>query len=64
MKKAKLELYNLLDDIGETHDLSSKNKVKAKELSDLLTKRLKDWDAQLPASQLTGKKVPYPNECD
>ncbi|MGH2624538.1 MAG: sulfatase, partial [Sphingobacterium sp.] len=62
MKQAKLELYNLAEDIGETNDIAGKNKKKVKELSDILSEKLKTWDAQLPSYKLNGKQVPYPNQ--
>jgi len=62
MKQAKLELYNLAEDIGETNDIARKNKKKVKELSDILSEKLKTWDAQLPSYKSNGKQVPYPNQ--
>ncbi|SMG39753.1 sulfatase [Sphingobacterium psychroaquaticum] len=62
MKKARLELYDLKNDIGETTDLAGKNQKKVKELSELLTQNLKRMDAQLPHYISDGKQVLYPNE--
>jgi len=62
MKHGKLELYNLRNDIGETKDISRNEKKKVKELSDLLTIRLKEWDAQLPSYKSNQMEVPFPNE--
>lgn len=61
-KFGKLELYNLKADIGEQHDLAGKYPKKVKELATLLTKKLKNRNAQLPSYKKTGKTVPYPDE--
>ncbi|MCF0069848.1 sulfatase [Dyadobacter sp. CY261] len=61
-RQAKLELYNLRDDIGEAHDLATSNPAKVKELAALLTKQLKAWNAQWPVFKATGKPVPFPDE--
>nr|WP_229207931.1 sulfatase [Dyadobacter beijingensis] len=61
-RQAKLELYNLRQDIGEEHDLAAKNPAKVKELAALLTRQLKTWDAQWPVFKASGKKVPFPDE--
>jgi len=62
MKKSKLELYNLREDIGETRDLSATNKEKVRELSERLTEQFKRWDAQLPTYKSNQRVIPYPNE--
>jgi arylsulfatase A len=43
-----VELYNLKDDVLETKNLAKKNKAKAKELHELLLKRLLETNAQMP----------------
>ncbi|MBD8489491.1 sulfatase [Echinicola sp. CAU 1574] len=58
----KLELYNLNDDIGESTDLSEKELDRTMEMAQLMTKLLKDTDAQMPTIKATGKPVPYPSE--
>lgn len=62
MKHGKLELYNLREDIGEMSDIATKERKKVKELSHLLTKQLKDWEAQLPTYKSSGKTIPFPDE--
>lgn len=62
IKKGNLELYNLKDDIGETKDISSINRSKVKKLSIELTRKLKEWDAQLPVYRSSGKIVPFPDQ--
>lgn len=62
MRTGERELYNLANDIGELHDLSAQNPVKVKELSELLSNRLREWKSPMPSFKNTGKKVPYPNE--
>lgn len=62
MKRGKLELYNLRDDIGEMKDISANENKRVKELSNQLTKQLKEWDAQLPTYKATGDKIRFPNE--
>jgi arylsulfatase A-like enzyme len=61
-RKSKLELYNLKDDIGEQTDLAASNPRKLKELTSLLTKQLREWDAQWPVWKASGKQVPLPDE--
>lgn len=61
MKKAKLELYNLKDDIGEQHDLSSTMRNKVKELAQVLSDQLRKYEAQLPSYKINGLTIPYPD---
>ena len=44
----KIELFNIANDIAETNDLSKTNISKANELHDLLLKRLKEMNANMP----------------
>ena len=44
----RVELYNLKDDLGETHDLAQTNPAKAKELREKLQLWRKAVDAQMP----------------
>jgi arylsulfatase A-like enzyme len=62
MKEARLELYNLKNDIGERNDLSVQFPAKTIELATMLTKQLKEWNAQMPVDKKTGKVVPWPVE--
>ena len=58
--KPRYELFNLADDIGETHNLAdAKPRVRdrlAKELGDYLRR----FDAQMPTLKSTGATVPFP----
>jgi arylsulfatase A-like enzyme len=60
-RRGKIELYNLKDDIGESHDLASVKPQKMKELALLLTRRLKKWNAQMPVFKSTGQPAPWPD---
>lgn len=62
MKGSKVHLYNLKKDIGENHDLANKETDRTKELSKLLSKGLKKYDAQMPTYKNSGKLVSYPDE--
>lgn len=61
-RREKLELYNLKIDIREQHDVAKQYSKKVRELAELFTKRLKDWDAQMPTFKATGKPVRWPLE--
>ncbi|HZJ19886.1 MAG TPA: sulfatase [Pricia sp.] len=58
----RMELYNLAADIAETNNLFEENPEKAKELAEVLSKHLKEVDAQMPIDKATGEKVEYPIE--
>lgn len=60
-KAKRLELYDLEKDIKEQHNLADSQPAKTKELARLLTKRLKEYNAQLPTYISTGKTIPYPD---
>jgi arylsulfatase A-like enzyme len=62
MRPGKKELYNLKNDIGEQHDVSSGNKEKVNELSSLLSDQLRKWKSPMPIEKATGKPVPMPDE--
>lgn len=61
-KQQKLRLYNLKNDLKEQHDLSKEKPDKTKKMTDLLTKKLKEAQAQMPVIKATGEKVPWPDE--
>ena len=61
-KYARLELYDLKNDIKEQHDLSKQFPEKTKELARLLTQRLKLYKGQMPSYKASGKQVPWPDE--
>nr|NQU93209.1 sulfatase-like hydrolase/transferase [Bacteroidota bacterium] len=54
------ELFNLIEDIGETKNLAGENPEKLKELAEKLTDYLKSVDAQMPIDKNTGKTVDWP----
>lgn len=61
-KDQQLELYDLENDIEEKNDLSKSMKGKLKKLSVLMTKKMKERNAQLPISKKTNKPIPWPDE--
>lgn len=61
-KYGRLELYNLSRDIAETTNLLREQPGKARQLAKLLTRKLKDQNAQMAIVQRTGKPAPYPDE--
>lgn len=62
MKSAKLELFNLKDDIGETRDLAEEYPDKVKELSSVLSQKLRAWKSPMPVVKKTGERVPFSDE--
>ena len=62
MREARLELYNLREDIGETHDLAAENPQKCAELATILSDKLREWGSPMPFNPATGKPVPFPDE--
>ncbi len=56
----RIELYNLKDDIGETHNLVLEQPQKVQELATVLSDYLKNVNAQMPVDKRTGKPVEYP----
>ena len=62
MREARLELYNLRDDIGETHDLAAENPQKCAELATILSDKLREWGSPMPFNPAEGKPVPFPDE--
>ena len=62
MREARLELYNLREDIGETHDLAAENPQKCAELATILSDKLREWGSPMPFNPAKGKPVPFPDE--
>ena len=58
----RMELYNLIEDIGESTNLFDDQPQKAEELALVLSEHLKSVDAQMPIDKKTGAPVPYPIE--
>ena len=57
-----LELYNLMDDIGETKNLLEANREKSIELITILSDFLRETRAGMSIDKSTGKTVEYPDE--
>ena len=62
MREARLELYNLREDSGETHDLAAENPQKCAELATILSDKLREWGSPMPFNPAEGKPVPFPDE--
>ncbi len=62
LKEGKVELYNIAEDIGEEHDVASQNPQMVKELSAILSNRLREWNSPMPIRSKDGKKVAMPDE--
>lgn len=56
------ELYNVVDDIGETRNLAGKDKKLTAMLSGRLGERLREMNAMRPSFAGTGKPCPWPDE--
>jgi len=56
------ELYDLVDDLSEAHDLASKQPTRVAELARELSNRLRAMDAQLSIDARTGEPVEWPDE--
>jgi arylsulfatase A-like enzyme len=54
------ELYNLRDDVGETHDLASNQPARLKRMARALRERLESLSAQTPIEKSSGLAVPLP----
>lgn len=55
------ELFNLTDDLGESHNLVKNKPLKAAELSKLLRERLVEMKAQMPVDSRTNKTIGWPD---
>ncbi len=54
------ELYNIVEDISEAHDLHEERQEIAQRLADELGKQLRAMHALMPVQKDTGKPVPWP----
>ena len=54
------ELFHLEDDIGETQNLAEVHEDKRRELAAVLSKFLREVEAQMPTDRETGDVVPWP----
>ena len=57
-----LELYNLADDLGESHNLAAEQPEKLAEMAKGLSDRLRGWEALMPTVKATGKPIAWPDE--
>ena len=62
MHDAKLELYNLKDDLSEQHDVAAEHPEIVRQLASELGGRLRAWEAPMPVVRATGELVPMPDE--
>lgn len=62
MHDAKLELYNIKEDISERNDVAAEHPEIVKELAVELSDKLRGWEAPMPIVKATGKTVPMPDE--
>lgn len=62
MPDARLELYNLTEDIGERRDLAAEHPDIVARLAKHLSDQLRAWNSPMPTVRATGKKVPMPDE--
>lgn len=58
------ELFNLVDDIGESNNQISQNPEKGKELAKILGTYLRSVEAQMPIDKTTNKQVEWPDEVE
>ncbi len=62
MAEGKLSLYHLATDMGEVNDIAGKHPDKVRELTRLLTDKLKGWNSPMPSFKEGGQQVPWPDE--
>ena len=62
MRTAKVELYNLKEDIGEQRDVAAQYPEKVKELAVKLSAKLREWNSPMPSYRATGETVPLPDK--
>lgn len=59
--QGRFELFDLMDDIGETVDLAGTHPEITSELATILGAFLRDSEAQMPIDKRTGAPFPYPD---
>jgi hypothetical protein len=64
MRDTSFELYNLKNDIQESHNLAVHYSDKVKELGQLLSDKLRKWKAPMPINKTSGQPVPMPDRHD
>lgn len=64
MRDTSFELYNLKNDIQESHNLAVHYSDKVKELGQLLSDKLRKWRAPMPINKTSGQPVPMPDRHD
>jgi arylsulfatase A-like enzyme len=57
-----MELFNIRDDIGESHNLAPEKPEITREMAKILGNYLRSVDAQMPTDKSTGKAVPWPDQ--
>ena len=57
-----LELYNLIEDIGETSNVAAQYPEIVKLLAETLSEKIKLWDSPMPVVIDTGEKAPLPSQ--
>jgi LytS/YehU family sensor histidine kinase len=57
-----MELFNIIEDIGESKNLIGEQPEKAKELAKILSDYLRKVEAQIPSRKNTGEQIAYPDE--
>lgn len=62
MHDAKLELYNLKNDLSERNDVAAEHPEIVRQLAAELGGRLRTWEAPMPVVRATGETVPMPDE--
>ncbi len=58
----RMELFNIVEDIGETTNLLLENPEKTKEMAADLSDYLKSVNAQMPKKKESGEQIPFPIE--
>jgi arylsulfatase A-like enzyme len=61
-KDGSMELFNIIEDIGESKNLIGEQPEKAKELAKILSDYLRKVEAQIPSRKNTGEQIAYPDE--